>query len=92
MEHYIPIYMMWDAMQGDPNFSTLFPGMVDGIRAVLRVSDDPVSVTDPWTGEQSWLVDVGSHVYDLDLWADENQRHGEVERQLTCSVVEVIAG
>ena len=93
VEHYIPIYIMWDAMQGDPNFSTLFPGMVDAIRAVLRVSEDPVMVTDPWTGEQSWLVDVGeTMVYDLDLWAGENQRLEKWNVQLTCSVVEVIAG
>ena len=82
---------MWDAQQGDPNFATLFPGMVDAIRAVLRVSADPVEITDPWTSEQSWLVDVGETMtYDLDLWAVENQRIERWDCMLTCSVLEVI--
>lgn len=94
VEHYIPIYIMWDAMQGDPNFSTLFPGMVDAIRAVLRVVPDPGEpLTDPWTGEQSWVVDVGETLqYDLDLWADVNMGIEKWNVQLTCPIVEVIAG
>ena len=91
VEHNIPIYIVWDAQQGDPNFATLFPGMVDAIRAALRYSGDPVEVTDQWTGEQSWLVDVGETMtYDLDLWAVEGQRIERWDCMLTCSVVEVI--
>ena len=91
VEHSIPIYIVWDAQQGDVNFATLFPGMVDAIRAALRYSGDPVEITDPWTSEQSWLVDVGENMtYDLDLWAVENQRIERWDCMLTCSVVEVI--
>ena len=92
VEHNIPIYIVWDAQQGDPNFATLFPGMVDAIRATLRVVPDPgLPITDPWTGEQSWLVDVGENMtYDLDLWAVEGQRVERWDCMLTCSVVEVI--
>ena len=91
VEHSIPIYIVWDAQQGDPNFATLFPAMIDTIRAVLRVSADPVEITDQWTGEQSWLVDVGETMtYDLDLWAVEGQRIERWDCMLTCSVVEVI--
>jgi hypothetical protein len=91
-EHNIPIYVVWDAAQSDPNFATLFPGMIDAIRSVLRVSADPVMVTDPWTGEQSWLVDVGETMtYDLDLWALENQRIERWDCMLTVQVTEVFS-
>jgi hypothetical protein len=91
VEHSVPIYVLWDAMQSDPNFATLFPGMVDWIRLTLRTSTDPVMITDPWTGEQSWLVDVGEVMtYELDLWATENERIEKWAVMLTCSIVEVI--
>jgi hypothetical protein len=91
VEHNIPVYVVWDAQQGDPNFSTLFPGMVDAIRATLRVSEDPALITDPWTGEESWLVDVGETIsYDLELMALDGQRLERWDVMLTCTVTEVI--
>ena len=92
VEHNVPVYLMWDAMQTDPNFSTLFPGMVDAIRAVLRVSPDPAyDVIDPWTGEQSAIVDLGETLsYDLDLYSTAPQGIEKWVCMLTCTVTEVI--
>ena len=93
VDHNIAVYVAWDGAGTDPNANTLFPGMLDAICSVLRVSTDPGLITDPWTGVQSWLVDVGEIIgYETDLWALENQRLNRWDALLTVSVVEVIAG
>lgn len=91
-EHTIPIYVIWDGFSGDTNAATLFPGMLDAIMSALRVSPDPVEVTDPWDGSQSFLVDVGETIsYDVDLWTLEPQRMERWDGLITCSVVEVFS-
>jgi hypothetical protein len=93
VEYQVPVYIAWEGAGTDPNADILFPGMLDAICSVLRVSADPVLITDPWTAVQSWLVDVGERITgDTDLWALENQRLNRWDCLLTVSVVEVIAG
>lgn len=91
VEHTIAIYVSWPITSSDPNMGIVFPGMIDAIRAALRYSADPVVITDPWTGEQSQLVDVGETIqYEQDLWALLEQRTEHWDALLTCSVLEVI--
>lgn len=91
-EHTIPIYVVWFNFSGDPNNANLFPGMLDAIMAALRVSTDPVEVTDPWSGYQSWLVDIGENMtYEIDLWTVEEQRTERWDALITCPVVEVFS-
>jgi hypothetical protein len=91
--HSIPVYIVWEGPGNDPNADNLFPGMLDAIMATLRVSADPVEVTDPWDGTQSWIVDVGETMtYDSDLFAVAPQTLERWDALLTVPVVEVIAG
>ena len=92
VDHTIAIYVSWAGTSAaDPNEDTLFPGMIDAIRATLRVSSIQVLLTDPWDGTQSWLVDVGELLdYATDLEALSPQRLNRWDTLLTCSVVEVI--
>jgi hypothetical protein len=93
VEHTIAVYIAWEGTSAtDPNQDILFPGMLDAIRAVLRVSADPVVVTDPWTGDQSYIVDVGEVIeYSTDLEALAPQRLNRWDGLLTCPVVEVFS-
>jgi hypothetical protein len=94
VEHTIAVYIAWEGGTGptDPNQDILFPGMLDTIRAVLRVSADPVVVTDPWTGDQSYIVDVGEVIeYSTDLEALAPQRLNRWDGLLTLPVVEVFS-
>jgi hypothetical protein len=91
VEHQVAVYVTWPIFSGDPNMSTVFPGMLDAIRAQLRYSADPELITDPWTGEQSWLVDVGETItVEQDLWALAPERLERWDALLTVPVTEVI--
>lgn len=100
--HTIPIYLVWNGENDDPAADTLFPGMVDAIKATLRVAPDPagqpgsplsIPLTDPWTDDQSWAVDIGENIsYEQELRALMPQRLDRWDALITISVVEVIAG
>jgi hypothetical protein len=91
--HAIPVYVVWDNTLTDPLADSLFPGMLDAIMSVLRVSTDEARITDPWTGVESALVDVGETIeWDVDLWTVATQRLGRYDALLTLPIVEVIAG
>lgn len=94
VDHTIAIYVAWEGTgPTDPNQDTLFPGMIDAMRAVLRTSANPVEVTDPWTGETSWVIDVGELIdYQTSLEALAPMRLNRWDTLLTCTVVEAIAG
>ena len=78
--HTIPIYFVWmGGSPTDPQASTLFPGMLDAIAAVLRVTSDPSpALVDPWTGQETQLVDIGEvmrgHGYLRDTEPQQLQR------------------
>ena len=93
VEHTAALYVAWAGTgPTDPNQDTLFPGMVDRIRATLRVSAVQAKITDPWTGEESWLVDVGELIDGATfLEALMPQRLNRYDTLLTCSVTEIIA-
>jgi hypothetical protein len=66
--------------------------MVDAVMDTLRSSADPVIISDPWTGVQTELVDVGENITWLtDLRALEPMRSERLDALLEVSVVEVIS-
>ena len=102
VDYTIPIWMVWMMDISDPDIQNLFPGMIWAVRSVLRgtaygaggqASVTPVKLADPWTGEQSWLIDLGE-----DMQTENYERSLSPEGSLLrfdavidCSVSEVIA-
>jgi hypothetical protein len=93
IEHTIPVYVVWTGgSPTDPNVNILFPGMVDAIMATLRVSPDPALVTDPWTGEQTQLVDIGERIaYLTSLRALEPMQAQRLDALLEITATEVLS-
>ena len=91
--HTIPVYVVWaGGSPTDPLVNILFPGMVDAIMAFLRVSPDPAVVTDPWTGVQTQLVDVGEHMsYLTTLRALEPMQSQRLDALLEITCTEVFS-
>ena len=92
--HMVPLYIVWmGGSPTDPVANTLFPGMVDAIMAALRVSADPVTVTDPWTGVETVLVDVGETMNGRGYLRDtEPQQLQRLDALVSVQVTEIIAG
>jgi hypothetical protein len=102
VDHTVPVYLVWMMSIDDPDVDNLFPGMIWQVMSALRGSiatpgpggqvSDPALLTDPWTGEQSWLIDLGEDMsYDSDLRALEDQRYLRYDAVIDCTVIEVIA-
>jgi hypothetical protein len=100
-EHVITAWMVWMMSTDDPDADILFPGMTWAVQEVFRsaaygvsgqVAADPVTLTDPWTGETSYLVDLGEEqsweYYDKLL---EDQRFMRLDAVLLLPVTEVLA-
>lgn len=101
-EYTIPVYLVWMMSAEDPDADNLFPGMVWAVMKMLRggsytadgisFSESPKLLTDPWDGEQSWLIDLGEDMtWDTDFRALEDQRFLRYDAVVDCSVSEVIA-
>lgn len=91
--HTLHIYLIWFQANDDPQADTWFPGMLDTIMATLRVSQDPIKVTDPYSNVESWLIDVGERMtYQITVSALEDQRYHRYDGLITCSLNELIAG
>jgi hypothetical protein len=99
--HQVPVWLVWMMDTDDPDASTLFPGMVWAIQQVFRsaaaafngqVAANPYKMTDPWTEDQSWLIDIGEVMtYDTDLRTLANQRFLRLDALIELTLVEVIA-
>jgi hypothetical protein len=59
IEHMIEVFVVFFQANDDPQADTLFFGVVDAVMAQFRTSADPAIITDPYTGAQSSLYDVG---------------------------------
>jgi len=92
-QHRLSIYLVWWGQDDDPDSDTLFPGMVDAVMETLRISADPTDVlTDPWSGRQSYLIDVGENMdYQITVRAVIDQRYNRYDAEITCVINEVFA-
>lgn len=92
LEHSIDLYLVWFQQDDDSDADNLFPGMVDAIMAALRVSADPVVVTDPYTGTQSQLIDVGENMTArITLRSLADQRYDRYDCLIVLNCLELLA-
>ena len=91
--HTIPLYVVWQGgSPTDPYADSLFPGMLDAIMAAMRSSQDPVPITDPWTGMETQLTGLGEqyrgHGYLRDTEPQQLQREDAL---LSVTVTEIFS-
>lgn len=90
-EHNIDVYAVWMASNDEPDIDNLFPGVVDAVMAAFRFSVDPATATDPYTGEQSTLVDIGERMnYRVTLRSLVEQAFNRYDALIGLSVLEII--
>lgn len=91
IEHSIDIYIVYFMPDDAPLADSLFTGIVDAVTAQLRTSEDPAPVTDPFTGTQSVLIDVGEVMKGrIVVSATSDQAWNRYDALLTCTVHELI--
>lgn len=90
--HAIDVYLVYFLANNDPDADNLFPAMVDQVMSALRVSADPVKVTDPYTAIDSWLIDVGERMtYQITVRSLVDQGFNRYDALLALSINELIA-
>jgi hypothetical protein len=90
-EHAIDVYVVWFGADDEPDIDSLFPGIVDAVMAAFRFSDDPAAAVDPYTGEQSTLVDIGERMsYRITLRSLVEQAYNRYDALVGLSVTEII--
>ena len=90
VEHQIEIFLVYFQANDDPQADTLFFGIVDAVMAQLRTSADPAPITDPYTGMQSRLYDVGEVMRGrTTISAVGDQAWNRLDALLTCTVHEI---
>jgi hypothetical protein len=63
IRHEIGVWLVWDQAEDDPDADMLFPGYIDALMDALRTAMPmPAILTDPWTGEQTQLDNVGEQM------------------------------
>jgi len=62
IDHTVDVYVTWFGEATAPDADAAFPQGLDGIMQILRTGPSPLSVTDPATGIQSELVDIGERM------------------------------
>lgn len=101
-EYTLPVWLVWMMSADDPDADNLFPGMLWTVMSVLRGtaygaggqnSVTPAELTDPWTGEQSWLIDLGEEMrFETAERALDDQRNmWRFDAVIDCEVSELIA-
>jgi hypothetical protein len=91
IEHDIDVYVVWFGADNEPDIDCLFPGIVDAVMATFRFSADPATAIDPYTQEQSTLIDVGERMsYRITLRSLVEQAYNRYDCLLSLSVLEVI--
>jgi hypothetical protein len=91
IEHTLDLWVVFFGQDDDPASDTLFPGIVDAIMFTLRTSPERPLVVDPYTEQQSWLLDIGERMsYRIDLRALSDQAFNRYDAQITVSLVEAL--
>jgi len=91
--HNIEIFLTWfDNSDTDADVDTSFPALIDAVMDVLRTSTDPQLVTDPYTGRQSQMVNLGedqNYEY-IPPHSTADQRQLRFDARITTRLLELI--
>jgi len=89
--HNLGVWLVWFGADTDQDADNLFPGMVDWVMVQLRSTEDPTPIqTDPWSGIQSYLLDIGEDMdYEITLRSLLEQRYDRYDALITLTVSEV---
>jgi hypothetical protein len=91
IDHIVEGYLTWFGEDTDPDADTNFPAVLDAVMFALRTSgQSPLYTSDPLTGLQSDLVDIGERIeYELvPPRSTANQRYLRYDALLTIHVLE----
>ena len=98
LDHNLQLHVIWmiansnPAAPGAADPDLLFSGVIEGVMAALRTSPAPTLITDPWTGQQTQLVDTGekmSYKY-LPRHSIKNQRMLRYDSLIDLPLTELI--
>ena len=85
LDHSIDVFCVYFQADDDPQADSLFPGVIDAVMDALRTSADPAVITDPYTGDQSQLIDLGERQkYHIVVSALEDQRYNRLDGLIVC--------
>jgi hypothetical protein len=88
--HAMDVWLVFFGQDDDPNSDTLFPMIVDTVMKAFRTSKNPILAVDPYTEEQSWLIDVGEKMsYQIDLRSLSDQSYNRYDGQISLTVTEL---
>jgi len=89
--HSLDAYLVWFGADDDPDADSWFPGMVDAIMSALRYAKMPQTITDPYTGYKTDLVDLGENMdYEIVVSAVANQAYNRYDCRLRLRLLELI--
>lgn len=91
LNHSVDAYLVWFGSADSPNADVNFPLAIDGVMDALRTGPSPLYTSDPETGRQSDLVDIGERMtYQLiPPRAVANQRQLRYDCLITIQVLEI---
>jgi hypothetical protein len=62
IHHNLDLWLIWFGASDDPNADSAFPAVIDACTAVLRSTEIQVPITDPLTGQQSTILNIGESI------------------------------
>lgn len=91
LEHSLSVYVVWFAADDQPDIDSQFPGIVDAVMFAFRTSADPATAVDPYTSQETTLIDVGEKMtYRIELRSLVNQAYNRYDALVGLTVLEVI--
>lgn len=98
IDHDLKLHVIWmiantaPANVGAADPDLLFSGVIEGVMAALRTTKAPYLLTDPWTGQQTLLVDPGERLtyHYLPRHSVKNQRMLRYDGLIDLPVQELI--
>lgn len=92
--HDLQVFLVWMDSPEDTDADVNFPLLIDYVMKVLRTSPSPALYTDPDTGDQSQMVNLGE-VMSYDFVPPrtlEPQMHRRYDARIRCSLLEIFLG
>jgi len=90
--HNVEIFLVWFDSDSDPDVDTSFPALLDAVVDALRTCPDPQVVTDPYTGRQTNMVNLGedmTYTY-VPPHSTADQRQLRFDARITARLLELV--